>query len=108
MVVNSTTNLLKQWHVISKQGYLTFYNLTQFYLPFRLGEQYSIIKGKWDNKIVKILDQENQIIQENYPQFKPDPISSFILDDTIYIYTPDDITQYFDYTLSQIFYRTNS
>ena len=65
IVVNATTNLLQAWKLMEDQGYLTYRNFSQFYLAFRIGEQYSTIKGNWNMKLLKILDQENQVLLDN-------------------------------------------
>lgn len=92
LVVNATTNLLQSWKTMADQGYLTYTNFSTMYLAFRIGEQYDIIKGKWNHKVLHILHQENQIIMDNNEQNKPDSISSFICKDTMYLYTPSGMT----------------
>lgn len=76
---------------MSAQGYITYNNLTSWFLAYNFGVQYGIITAQWNDKLIHILDQDNQIIQPNLPQNKPVPISSFVYKDTIYIYTPNGI-----------------
>lgn len=70
-VINSTTNLLQKWKLISDLGFLTYRNLSTLYLPFRIGEQYHTLTGTWNKKIIKILDQSNQILLVNVEPNKP-------------------------------------